>query len=97
MHFYASNSILRRYIGCFSGESLVKLLNSSTSQTCLKRSKSINYKCKNKKSILGNSMFDGTNTPPIKILRIVYSSIFEYSNVQAINFCQISKPSYIKI
>ncbi|KCZ77872.1 hypothetical protein H311_01108 [Anncaliia algerae PRA109] len=90
MHFYSSNSILRRYIGCFSGKSPMKLLNYSTSQTCLKRSKSINYKCKNKKSILGNSMFDGTNTPPIKILRIFYCYMFHYSNVQAINFCQIS-------
>ncbi|KCZ81676.1 hypothetical protein H312_00854 [Anncaliia algerae PRA339] len=32
-----------------------------------------------------------------KILRIFYCFIFDYSNVQGINFCQISEPSYTKI
>ncbi|KCZ75616.1 hypothetical protein H311_03405 [Anncaliia algerae PRA109] len=59
--------------------------------------KCINYKCKNTKSIFGGSKFDGTNIPPYKILRIFYSFIFDYSNVQSINLCQISEPSYEKI
>ncbi|KCZ78406.1 hypothetical protein H311_00564 [Anncaliia algerae PRA109] len=40
---------------------------------------------------------EGINIQLNKILRVFYCYIFDYSNVQAVNFCQISEPSYIKI
>lgn len=56
-----------------------------------------NYKCKNKKKLNAESLFEGSKVEYFKILRVIYCYVFDYNLYQAVNFCQLSKPTFLKI
>jgi len=57
----------------------------------------VNNKCKNKRKLNFNSIFNDISIEYYKILRVIYCYVFEYNTTQTINFCEISKPTLIKI
>ncbi|KCZ73775.1 hypothetical protein H311_05265, partial [Anncaliia algerae PRA109] len=55
-----------------------------------------NIKCKNKRNLRFNSIFTDLTIEFKKIIRIIYSYVFELNLNQALYFCEVSKPTYIK-
>ncbi|KCZ76405.1 hypothetical protein H311_02599 [Anncaliia algerae PRA109] len=95
-NFMLEYKIIKNEMICPSCNSFMRVSSLATSLN-LKGFKCTKKICKNKRSILSESKFNNINIPLNKILRVFYSFVFDYSNDQAVNFCQLSEPTYIKL
>lgn len=94
-NYLLSNNVMKREVECSACKNIMLLKNN----VIFIRRVFIcpNRKCNNKRKLNFKSEFENVKLDFSKIIKIIYTYVYNYNIYQSLNFCQITKPTYIKI